>query len=483
MRENNEFMTNPTKGVASVVWLVLVVVVVGTGYYASRHLSINWHDTNTAPVAHSGFADGIETISKESSDKSVRKLWVCPMHPQIIQDHPGACPICGMDLVESAAGHMHDAASGISVDTASVQRLGIRLATVNSKVISREVDTYGTVAINEGSIVNVSANTDGVLRKLYVDSVGQEVRAGQPLYEIYSQDLFLQQNEYIDLLNRQRQTLQSLNIPPDQVSLEMAGSKQGTVRENFPKQLSAQNAYVLEVLARDRTRLRDKLLFAGLSEEMLNRITKTGRAMDTVTVHATKSGFVTQIGARSGSTVGPTTNVVTTADLSTAWIDVALYPDQLTWAKEGEDAIITLPQAGEPPIKGKLRFVNPIIDPVARILHARVVVDNSKHVLHPGAFVDITILAKPHKGLLIPRSAILHTGKGDKVMLSLGNGHFLPVDVDTGIENNDSIEIADGLQEGAQVVVNGQFLLDAAASLSDTAQRMQSSVTKSANEK
>ncbi len=434
--------------------------------FASQHLAVSWHGGEAAAAPSLGGLD--RSGAKRSQGKSAQKLWVCPMHAQIIQDHPGTCPICGMDLVEGPDGHEHGTASGIQVDNASSQRLGIRLATATHEVMSREVDTYGTISIDEASIVEVSPNALGVVRKLYVDYVGQAIRAGQALYEIYSEDLFQQQNEYIDLLNRQRQTLQNLKIPLDL----MADEKQGALREILPKQLTTQNAYLVDILVRDRTRLRDKLLAAGLNQGTLDRIVKTGRAADVITVHAPRNGIVTQIGARAGSAVNAATKVVAMASLARVWVDVALYPEQLEWVSDGDEAVIKLRQGRER--KAKLRFVNPLIDPATRALHARIVLDNPQFSLRPGEFVDVTVMAKPHKALVLPRTAIIATGKGNRVMLAREQGRFIPVEVETGVENEAWVEILDGVQEGAKVAVNGQFLLDAAASLKDAAQRMQS---------
>jgi len=117
----------------------------------------------------------------------------------------------------------------------------------------------------------------------------------------------------------------------------------------------------------------------------------------------------------------------------------------------------------------------PTVDPVTRTTRARLVVKNADRLLRPGAYADVVIATRPRTELAVPRSAVIRTGRGDRVMLAREGGHFMPVPVQTGIERGDFIEIIDGLQEGAQVAVSGQFLLDAAASLNDSVQRMQHS--------
>lgn len=418
-----------------------IAALFSVGYYTGQHLHADNSDIMQATPA----ANRLDQLDRGQPGG---KLWVCPMHPQILQNHPGTCPICGMDLVEAKGAHKHGR-PGVQIDTASLQRMGVRLASAEQRTLSREVQTYGNVAIDESSIFNVSPKIEGWIRKLHVDAVGQQVRAGQALYEIYSPEMVQRQREYIELLQRRDQLLQSMT------------------------ELSGQNAQVAASLARERLRTREKFAYADVSDSILNEIERTRRTVDTVSVRAPKSGFVTQIGVREGSYVTPLVNLLSLADTSRVWIDIVLYPDQLAWAKEGDEVSVKLPHSDQPEIKGRLKFINPTVDNATRTVRARLVVNNAHRLLRPGIFVDVIIATQPHRTLAIPRSAVMHTGNGNKVMLSRGDGHFIPVSVQTGIESGDFIEITDGLQEGARVAVNGQFLLDAAASLSDSAQRMQ----------
>lgn len=377
-----------------------------------------------------------------------RKTWVCPMHAHILQDHAGTCPICGMDLVEAESDSTSQGA-GIRVDPATQQRLGVRLAKAAPHTLSREVHTYGTVTVDESSLFNVSPKIEGWIRKLHVSAVGQPVRAGQVLYELYSPELVQRQREYIELLQRRDQLLQNMT------------------------ELSGQNAQVVASLARERMRTREKFAYADVSNEILNEIEKTRRTVDVVPVRAARSGFVTQIGAREGSFVTPMVNILSMANTAYVWIDVVLYPDQLAWVQEGNEVTVKPGTPGQPAIKGRLKFTSPITDGATQTVRARLVANNLQQRLRPGKFVDVVIAAQTHTTLAVPRSAVIRTGNGNRVMLARGDGHFLPIEVEIGIESGDLVEITDGLQEGAQVAVNGQFLLDAAASLSDAAQRMQ----------
>lgn len=420
-------------------WVLIPVmgVIIGIAYFAERD--------GISAIRPAAAQDELKPLK---ADKPAKALWICPMHAQILQDHPGSCPICGMDLVESDGAHEH-ADAGVHVDAASQQRLGVRLASATLQTLSREVLAYGTVAIDETSLLNVTPKTDGWIRRLAVSSEGQAVRAGQLLYEIYSPELEQRQREYIELLQRRDRLLESMT------------------------NLSGQNAQVAASLARERIRLRQKFAYADVGTEILDQIEKTGRPLQVIPVRAPASGFVTGIGAREGSYVTPLVNLVSLAKTSRVWIEVALYPDQLDWVREGDIATVKLPNTGEPGIEARLSFPSPVVDKATQTLRARLVVDNAGRLLRPGKFVDVVIAAGTRVALAVPRSALIRTGNGDRVMLARGDGHFMPVAVEAGIESGDFVEIVDGLQEGAQIALNGQFMLDAAASLNEAARRMQ----------
>src|SRR3569833_2230886 len=174
----------------------------GVAYFAERLPGVR----SDGIVQSAQASDRIEPLDGTAG---IRKMWVCPMHPNILQDHPGSCPICGMDLVETGAAHDHRTA-GIQVDTALQQRMGMRLADVTPHRMSRAVHTYGNVGIDEPSLYSISPKIAGWIRKLHVSAPGQRVTAGQILYEIYSPELVQRQREYIELLQRRDQLLENM---------------------------------------------------------------------------------------------------------------------------------------------------------------------------------------------------------------------------------------------------------------------------------
>ena len=398
-------------------------------------------------VARPAFLFGHDEVhpatSSSTKNSELNKHWVCPMHPEISQDHPGTCPICGMKLVESGWQEIHE--HGVHVDNATVQRLGVRLARVKQATIGQEIQTYGTVDIAENMTYSVQPRYEGWIKKLYVHAIGESVKAGQILYEIYSPELIARQRTYLSSIERRKQLLQTLPTSPD-----------------------TENEYVMEMTmdaAKDRARLYQE---EGVSVENIKRIEETKQASDVVQIVADRSGVVTQINAKEGSFVAQPNPIIVLSDISSVWINVVLYPDQIAQVKNG-DTIIIKDSAGHE-IRSRLNLINPLAS--GNKVAARAEIDNSRHELRPGTFTDVSIQIHPHKALVLPRTALMYTGHGSTVMLSRGEGHFLPVKVETGVESGDEVEIMDGLQEGAEVAVNGQFLLDSAASMSATAERM-----------
>jgi Cu(I)/Ag(I) efflux system membrane fusion protein len=423
----------------SIVLLGMVILAV---YVIYPHLSISWTAAGQAlPSVSTGInASPLPGINPAGQGK----VWVCPMHPEIMQNHPGTCPICGMDLVESKnhAGHEH----GIHVDSASIQKLGVRLARVKKSPISLEVKAYGNVTLDEDELYNVHSKFDGWIKKSYIHSIGQHIEKGQIIYEVYSPDLIMQQKAYLTFLVRRNQILQSV----------------GDARME-------ENEYVMDLL-QDLARERTKFLHEDVSLDTVQKLEGSKQVIDIVKIVAAESGIVTQINAREGSFAPPSATLFTLANVSRVWVTATLYPDQIADVKIGDDITITSTDGQR--IQSRLDFLSPLAD--NNKVSVRVSIENSRLHLRPGSFVDVTIHVQPREALVLPRSAVIHTGQGDMVIISRGGGHFLPVYIDTGIETQDNIEITDGLLAGAEVVVNGQFLLDSAASISAAAQRMMS---------
>jgi Cu(I)/Ag(I) efflux system membrane fusion protein len=417
--------------------LAILALVIATAtalyFYFSRPAPLSLHAQATGAATPESGAEKFQS-------------YVCPMHPEITQDHPGTCPICGMKLVESNSPAPHE--HGVHVDSATVQRLGIRIASAKRGMIGQDILAYGNVIADERAQYTVHTRYDGWIRKLHIHSVGERVKADQVIYEIYSPDLITRERTYLGSIDRRKQLVRTINTTPD-----------------------TESEYVMELTMdaiNDRLRLHSE---EGVSLETLQLIEGNKQPVDVVKISTPRSGVVTQINVREGSYVSTSMPLFTLTDVSRVWVDVILYPDQVGMVKPGDPVTVQV-QSGEP-IKAKLDFISAVAE--NNRAHARVYLDNANVQLRPGTYADVSIVAHPREALILPRSAIIYTAHGNLVMLSRGDGHFLPVPVETGSESGDCVEILSGLKEGAEVAANGQFLLDAASSMNAAAQRLQES--------
>lgn len=418
---------------------------------------------------------GSVASSEKPASLSSAHSYVCPMHSHIVQDHPGSCPICGMDLVamKDAGG---PSSTQIYVDTTTQQKLGVQLATVEPTALTHDIATYGTLVPEEGAVMRITPNVEGLLTTLHVNRVGQQVTRGQILYEISSQEALNLQYEYIDILRRGKPTMEMARKrrEDNRKELEKARDLEPSDRELVERSVNQSEEQLwslLQPLARDRERVGLRLQQIGFTDEMLKQLMHTEKAFLAVPMRASRACVVQSISARPGMTVGNMTEILSCVDAAHAQIEIVLYPDQLSWVREG-DALTVEFDDGDT-VRTRLSGLNPLLDEATRTLRVRMPV-TLKHAPNLGEYAKVTINTTPHQVLSVPKTAVMHTGHGDFVIRAMGKGHFMPVKVVAGIEGAERIGIRDGLAEGDQVAVNGQFLMDAAASIADAAQRMHS---------
>lgn len=401
-----------------------------------------------------------------------QQVYVCPMHSHIVKDHPGSCPICGMDLVQ--ASHS-DAGTQMYVATTTQQKFGVRLASATLGSISNEIHTYATLTADIGNIRRITPTVDGLLVKLYATHPGQRIAAGKPLYEIFSQELLGMQNEYTDYFKRRTQSLKSAeetrlqnrNMLESMHGQDTAGRE---LIETGMRQGEEQIKSMLQPMERDGERLKHRLKFAGFSDAMLLELANNRSGSAVVTIRAQHDCTVNEVSARPGASLSAMTDILTCSEPNNAWLEIVLYPEQANRVHEGDTVQVTFAD-GEHMLT-KLSGLSSITEGGARTLRARIPIKLTE-THHLGDYADVTLLSSPFTALSVPVSAVMRTGRGNFVMRALENGHFMPQQVKTGIENDDYIVIRDGLEAGDKVVVNGQFLLDAAASITDAAQRFE----------
>ncbi len=412
-------------------------------------------------------------LSQPDKVLTARQIYVCPMHSHIAQDHPGKCPICGMDLVSNGASHDINSTQ-IQVDTSTQQQLGVRLETVKKSRLAQTIRTHAIIMIDDSTLYRVTPTMDGILIKLNASRSGQRFSTGDVLFEIYSEGLFQHQNEYLDFLKRLSQYRKSEAQMRIQNQKELQNSLSQAVAARQQTELDVrerqeQLATMLIPIQRDGERLVERLRYAGFTEAMLRTLTKTQHALSVIPVHAQRTCVVKDVSARPGMMLSPMSEIISCVDAARAWLEVVLYPDQASWARTGDSFTAHFDNNTE--MTGRLSGLNPILDPATHTLHVRIPIHLTDDI-RLGSYAEVTIETTPREVLSVPVGAVLRTGQGNFVMRAMGEGNFMPVKVVTGIETDARIAIREGLNSGDQVVVNGQFLLDAAASIADTAQRL-----------
>jgi len=370
--------------------------------------------------------------------------WKAPMDPTYVRDAPGKSPM-GMDLVPECPSATSAAPEGsLIIDAATVQNIGVRTATVERRDLARSVRAVGRVAYDERRVAHVHTKVQGWVERLFVDFVGQEVKRGEPLLEIYSPELVATQEELL-LAARYRDATE--RSPFDDVRRGGASLFAATKR---------------------------RLALWDIPERTIERLLETGEVKRTLTLYAPASGVVTKLGVRSGMEVAPNANLYTIADLSQVWVLADVYEYELPWIAVGQTATVELSYLPGEPIRGDITYIAPFLDPGTRTAEIRLELDNAAGRLKPEMFGNVVIQGAPRPAVLaIPTDAVIRSGTRTIAIIALGDGRFEPRDVELGLDSGDGwLEIRAGLEQGEDVVVSSQFLIDSESNLQEAVKKL-----------
>jgi len=370
--------------------------------------------------------------------------WKAPMDPTYVRDAPGKSPM-GMDLVPECPATAGAAPEGtVVVDAATVQTIGVRTTPVERRDLSRSVRAVGRVAYDERRVAHVHTKVQGWVEELFVDFVGQQVKRGQPLLEIYSPELVATQEELL-LAARYR---------------EATGESPFEDVRGGGESLFA---------ATER-----RLALWDVPERDIRRLLETGEVKRTLTLYAPASGVITRLGVRSGMEVQPNANLYTIADLSRVWVLADVYEYELPWLALGQTAEVELSYLPGKRMRGELTYIAPFLDPKTRTVEVRLELDNADGSLKPEMFGNAVIAGAPRTGALaVPTDAVIRSGRRTVAVVALGEGRFEPREVELGLDTGDGfVEVLSGLREGEDVVVSSQFLIDSESKLQEAVRKL-----------
>ena len=405
-------------------------------YICPMHPTVVSDKTGACPIC------GMDLVEKEVAGghghgmHADHETYICPMHPTVVSDKPGSCPICGMDLVQKEADASSVQDGSVQIDPVTIQNIGVKTMVVEKQPLKRTVRAVGRVDYDETRIMDVNSKIAGWVEELYVDYTGQWVEKGQPLLALYSPELVAAQEEYLTALDYAERM------------------RDGAMRD------AAQNAEDLLVAARQR------LLYWDISTGQIAKLEKTRQVGRAMPILAPRSGIVTHKDVLEGAYIGSGQHLYRIADLSVVWIYADVYEYEMPWVSKGQRAEVSLSYLPGEQFGGKVDYIFPFMNEKTRTVQVRMIFDNADGALKPDMYADVVIRPEVgREGIVIPVQAVIHSGTRRVVVMVHGDGRFEPREIHTGVETEDGYEVMHGLNPGEQIVTSAQFLIDSESNL------------------
>jgi Cu(I)/Ag(I) efflux system membrane fusion protein len=369
--------------------------------------------------------------------------YYCPMHKNYHSDKPGTCPICSMKLVklegfsEALPASPPSQENAIFVAPEKQQLIGMRSVAAEVGTLTKDIRMVGRVSYDETRVTHIHSKVSGYIEEVFADSVGKPVRAGDPLFTIYSPDLVATEQDYL-LALRSRELLRTSTL---------ASASRGS--ENL---VSA---------ARERLRLWD------VTDQEIQRLETEGKMTRAIAVSSPVTGVVMERAAyHHGTFVDPSKDLFTIVDLSQVWVLGEAYETDLQFIRIGQAAEIELPYSGSGrKLSGRVDFIYPFLDPKSRTVQVRMQFANPGLSLKPEMFANIGMTVSLGRQVLVPQDAVMDTGVEQYVFIDKGDGYVLPRKVTVGAEAGDRVGIEQGLKAGERVVTGANFVVDSESRL------------------
>jgi Cu(I)/Ag(I) efflux system membrane fusion protein len=357
-----------------------------------------------------------------STNKDV--YYTCSMHPQVHEDKPGDCPICGMKLIAVSKTSLGETMQ-IHLNAEQIKLGNIQVDTIRNGSIDNKMTLTGTLNFNMDKLSSVSSRVEGRIERLYFKNIGDYVNKGDRLYDLYSEQLNNAKQEYITALQQQSTIGNSL-------------INYGALVESA----------------------RNKLQLWGMRNEQINQLANTKESSTLTSFYSTEDGYITTLNAKEGDYVTEGGSIVDLANLSTLWAEAQIYTTQMSSFNKSANVTVQIPDLNNQVISGKIDFVNPEINPDTRINLIRVTIPNANNQLHPGMPVYVIASASEHNSITLPADAVLTDSEGSTVWVQTKPGIYEVRMVQTGINDGNAIEIASGLHAGDVVVTSGAYLIN-----------------------
>lgn len=349
------------------------------------------------------------------------QTYTCPMHPQIVQNKPGTCPICSMDLVPFDKNSVEDL---LTLGASQQALANITTMTVGTNEFSSSTRLNGRLTINPEQTTYVSSRVPGRIEVLYIKETGVRINKGQPLYKIYSEQLSTLQQEYMLMAD------QAASFPSDQRFQQMEKAA------------------------------RQKLLLYGQTESQLSALVRNKKTDPYVTYFAPESGVVAELSVTEGQYVSEGGTIMKLEAYGRLWVEADVYPSEANKVRTGQQVKVMVAGYEDQPQTMTISFIAPALQAGSQVMQIRGTIPNPANQWQPG-LQAVVLLPSTNKGkaLTLPVDAVIRDASGAHVWVETEKNKFQSKMVTTGMENFDQVEITSGLEEGEKVVVTGSYLL------------------------
>lgn len=375
-------------------------------------------------------------------------------HSAQIVKQPGDDPVIASGP-SSGSEHEHQKASPenpseptlapLQLSPQRLQEIGVTTAVAAMKRLSDDLQVPGNVEINEEKLSYVQTRFQGWIQRVFANATYQYVRKGQPLFTVYSPDLVSSEQEY--LLARKTQTAFS----------------EASHNGSMPAMAHQESGWLMRAAVQ-------RLEQFGMAPEEIANLERTGKEQKELTVYSPVSGYITERNALPNAYVQPESKLYTIADLSTVWVYANVFQNDVGRLRPGDRARVTVDAYPGKSFAARVDQILPQVDQATRTVRVRLVMTNSGQALKPGMYVNVGIAAELGKQLVVPASAVLHSGQTAVAFIDRGEGHLEPRTVVTGPQIDGDVVIISGLKPGDRVVSSANFLIDSEAQLQSASQ-------------
>ena len=362
--------------------------------------------------------------------------FVCPMHSHIVKKHSGSCPICGMDLVEVVPSDPQNDNS-IRISGAMKQALAIKVESAKKHTLWQYLNTVGRVRYDESQIYHQHSRVTGWVESLAIHSAGESIKKGQLLYQIYSPELINAQDDFLSAL---------------------------AVFNNAGSPSKYQDLVV---------NAKNRLSLLGFEAKQIQQLEQDKKSRHLVDVYAPQDGIVQTLNVRKGVYIEPKTEMLSIANVQHLWIIAEVFDPNLPWLSKGVNVEVKPLSDNPQTLSGQVDYIYPELDPITRSAQVRIVIKNPDMPLKANSLVNVSLFGGPkHNVVTVAQEALIQVDNHNRVILQNPDDTFSAIPVTVGLKRQGRAEILSGIEEGQDVVVSGQFLLDSEASLRGSLNRL-----------